>query len=586
MIISTLLHSKSGLGVLNIQKKIAIFVIMKPVRLIFSALFSAILAFPAQAISAPMLLNEELDRLDRMLERADQFIAKHEMRVMTIENMLQSRGVALEQQYEIYDQLYDEYVAFQLNKAMEMLDKRMELASRLGDRQRQTDVMLDRAMLYTTSGMFLEANVVLHSALDTLNLTPAQRIVYDNIQHRFYFDFSEYTRTPEMNRVATAKIRYYRDRLLQEAPASSEVRQYMVIRDCMDRREYAQADRLNRQLLAQFPPDSHPYAVHAYDQALIAEAMERQEESALWYARSATADIMSATKDNASLCCLAQAMLRGQQIDRAFRYITFSLNDALFYNAKLRPWQIANIIPMIEKSYLEARAQQERSGRNYLIVISVLASILLGICIYVMQLYRKSQISRRKIESMNRQIQEYNASLSAVNEHTRHMNRALIESNAVKEEYIALFLSMCSNYIEKLMAYQRSVRNKLAKGKVAELQAESSSSALMDAELSNFYEMFDNAFLQLYPNFVEEFNSLLKPAARIELKKGELLNTELRIFALIRLGITDSSRIASLLRYSVNTIYNYRARTKNAAVGNRDDFETRIRTIGVLRPGE
>ncbi|MDE6711496.1 MAG: transcriptional regulator, partial [Alistipes sp.] len=318
----------------------------------------------------------------------------------------------------------------------------------------------------------------------------------------------------------------------------------------------------------------------------IAEAMNREEECAPWYARSASADILSATKDNASLCCLAQVMLRSQQIDRAFRYITFSLNDALFYNAKLRPWQIANIIPMIEKSYLEAWARQERSARNYLIIISVLATVLFGICIYVMRLYRRSQTSQRKIETMNRQIQEYNASLSAVNEHTRDMNTALVESNAVKEEYIALFLSMCSNYIEKLMAYQRSVRNKLSKGKIAELQAESSSSALMDAELHNFYEMFDNAFLQLYPNFVEEFNSLLKPSARIELKKGELLNTELRIFALIRLGIADSSRIASLLRYSVNTIYNYRARIKNAAAGNRDDFETRIRTIGVLRPSE
>ncbi|MDE5906176.1 MAG: transcriptional regulator, partial [Alistipes sp.] len=320
--------------------------------------------------------------------------------------------------------------------------------------------------------------------------------------------------------------------------------------------------------------------------ALIAEALDREEEKALWYARSAIADVRCATKDNASLCCLAQAMLHRQEINRAFRYITISLNDALFYNAKLRPWQIANIIPMVEKSYLEVRAQQEKSVRNYLIVISVLTSVLLGICIFMLRLYRRSQISQRKIETMNRQIQEYNASLSAVNEHTREMNKALVESNAVKEEYIALFLSMCSNYIEKLTAYQRNVRNKLSKGRIAELQAESSSSSLMDAELNNFYEMFDNAFLQLYPDFVEEFNSLLIPTARIELKKGERLNTELRIFALIRLGITDSSRIASLLRYSVNTIYNYRARIKNNAAGSRDDFEKRIRTIGAMRPPE
>lgn len=559
---------------------------MKPTALTLRIALLSALLLPTPAAYALPALEQTLEELDRALDRADQYVAKHEVRVVTIENMLQSRGVALEQQYEIYAQLYAEYIAFQFNKAMELLDKRAELARQLGDPVRQNDVLLDRAMLYTTSGMFLEANVVLNSTIDTLRLTPRQRIDYYGTQHRFYFDFNEYTRTPEMNRISSAKIRYYRDRLLQEAPAGSEVRQYMAIRDCMDRREYARADRLNRQLLAQFTPDSHPYAVHAYDQALIAEALDREEEKALWYARSAIADVRCATKDNASLCCLAQAMLHRQEINRAFRYITISLNDALFYNAKLRPWQIANIIPMVEKSYLEVRAQQEKSVRNYLIVISVLTSVLLGICIFMLRLYRRSQHSQRKIETMNRQIQEYNASLSAVNEHTREMNKALVESNAVKEEYIALFLSMCSNYIEKLTAYQRNVRNKLSKGRIAELQAESSSSSLMDAELNNFYEMFDNAFLQLYPDFVEEFNSLLIPAARIEVKKGERLNTELRIFALIRLGITDSSRIASLLRYSVNTIYNYRARIKNNAAGSRDDFEKRIRTIGAMRPPE
>jgi len=556
---------------------------MKRIFLLLSIVFLA--AEPCPAATLPEV-EETIRELDRLLDRADQYTAKHDVRVVTIENMLQSRGVSLEQQYDTYGQLYDEFAAFQFNKAMEMLDKQMEIACRLGDRSRQTDVLLDRAMLYTTSGTFLEASVLLNSTIDTLSLTPAQRIAYYNAQHRFYFDFSEYTHTPEMNRIAAAKIRHYREKLLEETSASSEIRQYMTIRDCIDRGEHARADELNRQLLAQFSPDSHPYAVYAYNQALIAEALGREQETALWYARSAIADIKCATKDNASLCCLAQIMLREQQIDRAFRYITISLNDALFYNAKLRPWQIANIIPMVEKSYLEARAQQERSGRNYLIVISVLATVLFGICLYVMRLYQRSQASQRKIESMNRQIQEYNDSLSAVNECTRDMNTALVESNAVKEEYIALFLSMCSNYIEKLMAFQRNVRNKLSKGKIAELQAECSSSSLMDAELNSFYEMFDNAFLQLYPDFVEEFNSLLKPSARIELKKGERLNTELRIFALIRLGITDSSRIASLLRYSVNTIYNYRARIKNNAAGSRDDFEKSIRTIGVLRPAE
>lgn len=549
----------------------------------YDILAAAIMLLCPCAAQAAQDIDEEIGKLDRALDMADEYVSTHNVKVMTIENMLHSRGVSLEQQYEIYGQLYDQYVTFQFDKAMEMLDRQAELAEKMDDRRKIADVKLNRAMLYTTSGMFFEANILLSSSIDTTVLTRPQLIEYYNIQQRFYFDFNEYTQTPEMNRISKAKVRYYRDRILKETTSTSEAHQYIVIRDCMDDGDYYRADQLNRRLLAQFNPNSHEYAVHAYDQARICDALSQTKEKILWYTRSATADVKCATKDNASLCCLAQAMLQENQIDRAFRYITISLNDALFYNAKLRPWQIANVIPMIEKSYQESMARQQRHTHNYLIVAVILATALLGICLLVAWLYHRSQLTRRKIEQMHRQIKEYNTSLSQSNEKARIMNAALIEANTVKEEYIGLFLSMCSNYIEKLMSYQRNVRRKLAAGKIAELKAESSSSEVIDAELESFYEMFDNAFLQLYPNFVEEFNSLLKPSSRIELKKGERLNTELRIFALIRLGITDSSRIAALLRYSVNTIYNYRARIKNNAAGSRDDFEEAIKTIGVIR---
>ncbi len=159
-------------------------------------------------------------------------------------------------------------------------------------------------------------------------------------------------------------------------------------------------------------------------------------------------------------------------------------------------------------------------------------------------------------------------------------NVYLKEANAAKEEYIGLFLSMCSNYIDKMKAYQSGVRKLALAGNLDKLIADTSSPDNVEKELKEFYEMFDKAFLKLYPKFVEQFNGLLREDARIELKKGKLLNTELRIFALIRLGITQSSDIASMLRYSVNTIYNYRAQIKNSALGDRDNFEERIKEIG------
>lgn len=554
--------------------------VMKPANLLLKVLLAAILC-PATA-SAYHTADTigEIRHLDELLESADDYVAKRKLRLMTLENMLHSRGVSLEQQFGIYGQLYDEYVTYQFDEAVSVLDKRMELAERLGDSSRMADVTLQRAMLFTTSGMFLEASVLLSSGLDTLSLDRKQLLDYYNTQHRFYKDYNEYRRTP---RASKGKVRYYRDRILECAPPESEVYQQTAIHDAMDAGDFETACARNLELLSRFDPSSHKYAVHAYDQAVICDSLGYTGDMIVWYARSAAADVEGAIKDNASLCNLAQAMLHRGDIDRAFDYITISLNDALFYNAKLRPWQIANVIPMIERSYQDMQALQNKRMHKLLVVISILAVVMLGICLLAVYLHSRTLISRRKIEQMNNQIKEANASLLEANENIRNINNALLEANRAKEKYIGLFLTRNSDYVDKLDAYRRNVRRKLLANKYEELKAECASSEMMDRELNEFYEMCDNAFLQLYPNFVKEFNELLKPEAQIELKKGERLNTELRIFALIRLGITDSSRIASLLRYSINTIYNYRARIRNSAAVNRDDFEERVKTIGMLK---
>lgn len=172
--------------------------------------------------------------------------------------------------------------------------------------------------------------------------------------------------------------------------------------------------------------------------------------------------------------------------------------------------------------------------------------------------------------------------LAVINKQLQSLNSELSEANLIKEEYIAHFLSICSLYIDKMDNYRKQISKRITLGQVAELLKISKSSDIIDNELKDFYLNFDNTFLHLYPRFVQDFNNLLNEEERIILKKGESLNTELRIFALIRLGIDDSSKIANLLRYSVNTIYNYRAKVKNKALGNRDNFEEEVRKIGTL----
>lgn len=528
-----------------------------------------------------------LKELDSTLEAAEQFVEARQTNIDAINSMLESDNLSLQQQYDIYKNLYEQYLSFQFDKAMEMLDRRYELSVRMRNSTLITDDQIDRAMLYATSGMYYEAGEMLSEQIDTLNLQPYQKINYYVAQRRFHTDFRHYTSDAESRERSDMKRNYYCQRILEMTDEEDPVHQYVKVHMLTEEGRWEEAEVLNMALLSKYQPNEHEYAMYAYDRARILEALERREEMCEWFARSAMADIRTATKDNAALCSLANSILEFEEVERAFRYVTISLNDALFYNAKLRPWQISGIMPHIEKAYREKEEQhkahlvkQQKHSCFLAMIISVLAIALLALCCYMAWLLRSSHRKARQIRQMNEHIVTTNEELKVLNDKLATVNSNLGEANAVKEEYIALFLAMCSDYIDKFAKMQSGVKRKLSRGNIAELERELSSSKLMDEELKNFYQMFDDAFLNLYPNFVDEFNALLKPEAHIEPKRGESLSTEHRIFALIRLGITDSSRIASLLRYSVNTIYNYRARTKNFALGDRSSFEERIKTIG------
>ena len=195
---------------------------------------------------------------------------------------------------------------------------------------------------------------------------------------------------------------------------------------------------------------------------------------------------------------------------------------------------------------------------------------------------KKLSQTRAELQDANKRLKDLNHNLHYANNELNSLNQELFESNHVKEQYIANFLGICSNYIDKLDKYRKMVNKQIIAKKVKELFESTKSTQLIENEIGEYYKNFDNTFLSIYPGFVKELNELLHEKERIKLKNGELLTTELRIFALIRLGISDSSTIAKLLRYSVNTIYNYRVKIKNKAAVDRDDFENYVKKIGTL----
>ena len=531
------------------------------------------------------IIDRELQTLDNALVDANTYIEQHLAKIEHLNELLQMRNISAEYKYEIYNQLYQEYEVFQFNKALEMLNKRYDIAVEMKDKSKQIDTELDKAQLYTISGLFTEVDNIFSSKIDTLALTPSQQAKYYFIQQRYYRNLewkTGYARSEQERQDFSQKWQYYCNKLMETDHPSSELHQYVSMLYYMSINAWHKAEEINEMLIAHCAQDSHSYAEYAYYRAAIYESWGKTNNALLWYIRSAIADVKSATKDTASIRVLSEKLLP-QDINRAFHYINVALENVIFYNAQLRHEDITAILPLIEKEYMLAQKQQQIETKKLLTIISFLAVALAIICSVVIYMYYKSVIARREIAIINKQIKQYNDSLSEINQRLKTANTDLAEANEVKEEYIGLFLTMCSSYIDKLKTYQRNIKRKLTAEKYSEILTEVSSTDYIDTELKSFYEMFDKAFLQLYPNFVEEFNDLLKPDKRIILGKDERLNTELRIFALIRLGITESSRIAALLRYSANTIYNYRARVKNCALDNREEFEEKVKTIGARK---
>ena len=373
---------------------------------------------------------------------------------------------------------------------------------------------------------------------------------------------------------------YYRNKLKGILNPDSDEAVFYRFQEAYEKGDLLLADSLSAMLVSRHTVSSHAYAIYAYHRSTVFQNLGDETGQMEWLARSAIADIRSAVKDHASLTRLATVLYdTGGKIERAFRYIDISLADALFYNAKLRPWQVAGVLPQIEKAYQEKQVTQARRVKTFLISISGLLLILILAIGYLIRQTRRTIRAHKSLRGINKRIVLQNSELNRVNDQLQKLNRQIAESNRVKEGYIGLFLAILSDNLDKMKEFRAYVKRSIRYGQVQELNDELNNSEWADIEIAHFYRTFDTAFLELYPTFVENFNDLLVPEERIELKKGELLNTELRIFALIRLGIKDSGRIASLLRYSVNTIYNYRAKIKNAARGSRDDFEERVSSL-------
>lgn len=539
-------------------------------------------------------IKELLVRLDSLIAQKNTFAMLKEAKIAQL-HKLRKDVRTLEERYWLNKNPYDEYCVYNADSAMNYVAGNLDIVYKQNDKYRQMEWKIKKSFLLAATGLLKEAQDELRGVSG--GSLPKELLVdYYGQMLYLYSHFNQYTGS-EMGTLHEhyAQLeRVYKDSLnmvlTPEDPLFLWYKGQVVQgTDSM----YVFKERLQKGILnSAF--DTRRDAMNAYVLACFYRESDEQENYLTYLIYSAMADVRISNKDIASLEELAGVLFSLGDIDHAYVYMSYCLQNALAYRNRVRVVGISAVQDTIHQIYQERNQRQEARLRMYLVLVSVLSLISLFAFLYIYKQMKRLKQSRQQLNETNNrlnkhveelskmhgQVAETNVQLTSLNEQLRDTNNQLRESNYVKEEYIGYVFSICSNYISKLDEYRKNINRKLKANQLEDVKALTDTHSMAQNELKEFYHNFDAIFLHIYPDFVSDFNALLHPDEQIVLKDGELLNTELRIYALVRLGITDSVKIAEFLHYSPQTVYNNRLKTRNKAIIPREEFAAVVRSLG------
>lgn len=517
-------------------------------------------------------------KLDQAIKERPIYMEQKELKLVELKRQLH-RQIPDEERFAILGTLLDEYRSFNTDSALHMAEEREQIAIRLGNREYIDNARMNKADVLGMTGMYKEVMDLMRNIhIDRLpvDIHP----YYYHIYRTVYGLMADYAVTAYEKKLYTELTDKYRDSLLLVNKDNLLIHTLIQSDQYNVRNEYDKAIRLLTDYLALQKDYEHDVAICAYTLSESYRLKGDKEKEKEYLIVSAMADMKTAVREYISLRKLAVLLYQEGDIERAYSYVKICMEDAAACNARLRKLEILEIFPIINDAYQQKTEKQQEQMKWALVSISLLSLFLLLAIFYVYKQMKKVAAARREVIDANKRLKELNDELHLSNAQLKEANHSIAENSYLKEEYIGRYMDQCSVYLEKMDNYRRSLGKIVATGNVEELYKNIKSSKFIEGELKEFYTNFDNTFLQLFPTFVEDFNALLADDEQISLKAGERMNTELRIFALIRLGITDSVKIAQFLRYSVTTIYNYRTKVRNKAAGDRDLLEQEVMTIG------
>ena len=542
--------------------------------------------------------KENIDSLYRVLDVAIDSSSIYKKHKLDAINILEKQYAAVrndQDKYQFALSLYHEYVAFVNDSALNYIQVCMECAERMGRKDLQTQSELALAYQLADTGFYPEAEIHF-KAISKDQLTNDMVITYLKGMNHLYGEMGYYSHDKKLRDQFFSKSVAFRDSLLQILPEDSYGYNALKSVELNNQGKTDEALKCSDKWMKLAKPGSRDYATMSFYRSEIYRNMGDAEMERYWLIMSALTDIRQAIMDQAALWSLANSLMNEEgNLDRAYKYMDFSWECISYFSTHMRSWLVTPILTRINDKYKQNLHQANTNLIWTIVAISFLIIGLLVLLFYVSKKRRQLAVIRNELKNANDELGQLNHQLSAknhdlseanqrlsdINEQLRQAIIHLNDSNRVKDEYIGKFLSVCSDYIDKLDNYRIKVNRKLKAGQQADVLRMTSSEQLREDELAELFNHFDDIFLRLFPTFIDDFNALLRPGEEIVPTEKNHLNTDLRIFALIRLGIEESSKIAEFLRYSPNSIYAYRARIKNKAVGNRDEFEKLVKEIGI-----
>ena len=509
------------------------------------------------------------DTIDNLIENRKDLFVEKEIRLKVLKDDLQ-RSTSEDQLFKINERIYDEYMAYDFDSAYYYINKNVERQRALGDADRFAASAVRMAHILAVSGIFNNARLLMNEVC-VQDISKENKINYYEQQSELNLFRSEMANFTPLFPAYIDSMQHYRQKILEIAPHDSYNYIFNLATYTCEQGEVDQAIKMLEDYLPQLRQGERHYSVITSTLAYFYTHKNQPETREKYLLLSAISDLRGCILENNSLRELSIILLDRQEYKKAYNYIQLASADAKRYGSRLRSLQVARLTPLITEAYDAERAHAQRRTNILLGVLSVITLLLVAAITFVLFLIRKRRAVMEKIHAMNLELERRNAAIEKANNEMK-------ESNRIKDEYIGRFLELSSNYIQR-GEERAKLLNRLARDKkMAELYAELKSAASLNESVRLFYQNFDTAFLNIYPNFIKEVNCLMADGNQFEVDEAHKLTTELRILALIRLGINDNQKIADILRSSITTIYTYRSRLK-ARARSKDSFEDEIRII-------